>query len=89
MVYDIICLWCYAGNQRLAHAVQKTKVAVNINLIPFQIRSHLPQKGISIHEYGKGKGILDVNTADEKGKEALESEGLLLSELFLQRFLIF
>lgn len=76
LVYDIICPWCYVGHQRLRNAVLKTTTQVQINLVPYRIRPNVPIEGISIEEYWKKKGIVDVGLAYEKVKEAAENEGL-------------
>lgn len=78
LVYDIICPWCYVGHQRLLNAIQKTNSKVHINLIPFQLRPHISQKGIAIKEYWEAKGITNITLAYEKVIEAAESENLNL-----------
>ncbi|MGY5351385.1 DsbA family oxidoreductase [Wenyingzhuangia sp. IMCC45533] len=84
LVYDIICPWCYIGHHRLLKAIKTTNVEV-IKLLPYQLRPHLPQEGISTKDYWKQKGITDIETAYKDVKEAAESEGIVIAPLKFNR----
>lgn len=85
LVYDIICPWCYVGHQRLLNAIQKTNTTVEINLMPFQLKPSIPEEGISIEDYWKEKGIVEVNSAYEKVVEAAESESIVINPSVFSR----
>jgi predicted DsbA family dithiol-disulfide isomerase len=50
---DFICPWCYIGEKRLAHALERlpTGLEVQLQWLPFELNPDMPAEGISRRTY--------------------------------------
>ncbi len=55
LVFDFACPWCRVGERHLEQALTQVKGAVEIQWLPFQLNSELPQRGVPRQPYLEDK----------------------------------
>ena len=75
IVSDVVCPWCYIGQERLNKALKTSGLSAEINWKPFQLNPDMPAEGVDKYEFlekkfgGSGKEMFKnvENTASSEG----------------------
>jgi predicted DsbA family dithiol-disulfide isomerase len=76
IVSDVVCPWCYIGQERLSKAIESSGVDTEINWQPFQLHPDLPTAGADKFKFLEGKFGGSGEAMFKNVENAAKSEGL-------------
>lgn len=78
IVSDVVCPWCYIGEKRLADAIEKSGLQVNVHFTPFLLDPQTPEEGADLRERLRAKYRMDPDVMFKRVEEAAHESGLPL-----------
>lgn len=78
IVSDVVCPWCYIGEKRLADAIEKSGLEVNVHFTPFLLDPSTPEEGADLRDRLRAKYRMDPDVMFKRVEEAAHESGLPL-----------
>ncbi|MEN7550365.1 DsbA family oxidoreductase [Rapidithrix thailandica] len=76
IVSDVVCPWCYIGENRLAKAIAQTDTPVEISWKPFQLHPDMPESGMEKNAFFQQKFGTDAAGAFSQLEQIAKEENL-------------